>query len=158
MARPKRKPFYAEMVSEDILGNNIWIIEYNKNSRVVMEYLVSSEVKTTAYYASLNCLKELKDYLVATKKSYSYSEALEWYDSINSKGNYLITLQRLNEVYETGSIKQYCLYAFNPPIYTELNAEWKSILDEFLEILNYLPATINKTRFVFNNHIKHKIH
>ena len=148
MARPKRKPFYAQIVSEDILENNSWIIEYNNNSRVVIEYLVSSEVKTTAYYASLNCLEKLKNYLISSGKSYSYYEALKWYDSLTSKGNYLITLQRLNEVYETGAIKQYCLYAFNPPIYTELNEEWKSILDEFLENLDYLPATINKTRFV----------
>jgi hypothetical protein len=145
MARPKRKPFYAQIVSKEILENNSWIVEYNNNSRVVIEYLVSSEAKKTACYASLNCLEKLKDYLVSTKKTYSYSEALEWYDSLDSKDNYLITLQRLNEVYETGSIKHYCLYAFNLPIYTELNEEWKSILDDFLKSLNYLPSTINKT-------------
>ena len=134
MARPKRKPFYAQIVSKEILENNSWIVEYNNNSRVVIEYLVSSEAKKTAYYASLNCLEKLKDYLVSTKKTYSYSEALEWYDSLDSKDNYLITIQRLNEVYETGSIKHYCLYAFNLPIYTELNEEWKSILDDFLKV------------------------
>ena len=150
MARPKRKPFYAQIVSKEILENNSWIVEYNNNSRVVIEYLVSSKAKKTAYYASLNGLEKLKDYLVSTKKTYSYSEALEWYDSLNSKDNYLITIQRLNEVYETGSIKHYCLYAFNLPIYTELNEEWKSILDDFLKSLNYLPSTINKTRFVLS--------
>ena len=148
MAKPKRKLFYTQVVSEDILEDNSWIIEYNNNSRVVMEYLVSTDVKTTAYYASLNCLEELKDYLIATKKVYSYSEALKWYNSLDAKANYLITLQRLNEIYETGKIQNYCLHALNFSVYAELKEEWKSILDDFLENLNYLPTTINKTRFV----------
>lgn len=73
MSRSKRKPpFYVQIISEDILENNSWIIEYNNNSRVVMEYLVSSEVKTTTYYASLNCLEKLKDYMKSTNNEVLY--------------------------------------------------------------------------------------
>lgn len=148
MARPKREPFYTQTVSKDNLDNNGWIIEYNNNSRIVMEYLVNSDAKTTTYYASLRCLEELKDYLISTEKEYTYSEALEWYYSLTSKENYLITLQRLNEVFETGEIKKYCMYAFNFPMYKELKGEWKLLLDRFLDTLDYLPKTISKARFV----------
>lgn len=47
MARPKRKPFYAQIVSKEILENNSWIVEYNNNSRVVIEY--SNLVHSAAY-------------------------------------------------------------------------------------------------------------
>ena len=81
MARPKRKPFYAQIVSKEILENNSWIVEYNNNSRVFIEYLVSSEAKKTAYYASLNCLEKLKDSLNKPqfrKKAPLYGSKRQW--------------------------------------------------------------------------------
>ncbi len=146
MARPKRELFY--MQNSCTMAE--WVKEYHNNSRIVMEYLLSNEIKTTAYYSSIKCLEQLKAYLLEKEEIYSHSKAIEWLSKLqpDQKPHYLITVKRLNEVYESGSVKKYGLHTLNFPAYSKLDNVWKTALDNYLETLCFNERTINQTRFV----------
>lgn len=106
MVRPRKQQFYEIELPDTLLPHEEWLRDFHKNSRSVIEYLQSRNVKTTSYYEAIRCLTTFRQYLIDNQLSYSFENGTQWLaNNSTSKKNFIVTLDRLRDFYEYGHIQ-----------------------------------------------------
>ena len=136
MARPKIIRFYEQQLQSTLPENQLWLVDYHKNSKILVEYMTKM-AKSTACNSTIICLTLLREYLLSKNQIYNLDTSLNWYDSTGPypKG-YRITLLRLSDIYDFGEIKPlhwYRLSSYNQ----NLTSPWNVILSKFLNNYNH---------------------
>ena len=122
---------------------------YKQATNQIMKYLEEKHYSHTLLSVNRVCFTKLESYLSAENKSYSPTEAENWFKSIKEslstqqQSFYRMSLLRLKDIYEDGEIHSNH-DTKHLKSYTVLNDGLKNELDEFLEALNgkLSPKTI----------------
>ncbi len=141
MARPKDVRFYEIPLPKEIPKHEEWLRDYYEHSRQLVDYMSSKEAGSTAYHTTINCLKELKEYLLEKKQSYSIDTSLQWFENNGPypKG-YKITLLRLSDIYGFGEVQAVNAYPIAMPYSKLLQEPWNELMEGYLGTLE-LPES-----------------
>ena len=151
MARPKGVRFYEEELPRVLPPEHAWLEEYHANSRLLIEYLRQRDAKHYVMYSTLNCLTELRTYLLDSDKIYSHDAAEEWLSlEIPHRKTDPSVIERLADIYQYGEIQPINAFPRVSPYKTLLNEPWKSISLSFLSELSLGSQYIENKRSLIN--------
>ena len=129
----KKKRFYEIPLPNELPPDQEGLVKYYNNSQKLMEYLEAKWAKNRPYYSALETLVNLKEYLLQKEGSYSYEDAMSWYRTIdNPRSGIHITIERLNDVYEYGTVQPVNAFPRSLPYCRLLDEKWSSLLDEYI--------------------------
>lgn len=155
MARPRDTRFYEIPFPKEIPKSEEWLRDYYEHSRQLVDYMLSKGAGSTAYYTTISCLKELKEYLIEEKQTYSVDTSLQWYENTGpySKG-YKVTLLRLIDIYDYGEVQPINAYPIAMPYSKLLQEPWNKLMEGYLGTLelqeSYEGCTRNRiARFLY---------
>ena len=147
MARPVGIRFYEIPLPTDLPPNLQWMHLYHQNSEKLVCYLVEHGAGSTARHVALRCLLNLKDFLVSSNHEYSPDAALRWFDQSDFKNKgALVTLHRLSDLYQYGTVQPIHAFPVALPYYQGLLEVWKTILDDYLATLPLKQSAISQIR------------
>lgn len=136
MQNHRKKVFYDHTPLESIPPGEEWTTEYESNSRKLVDYLDSNGAGSTLYSTTIRCLTRLYEYLKQEHISYSPSAAMNWCHTISDlPKTYLITVNRLSDLYESGKIQLLHRFPVSKPYYAGLDGIYKEQADLYIESL-----------------------
>ena len=147
MARPIRQRFFEEYLPDILPPNLQWMRLYYTNGEKLLAYLTDHGAGKTAYRTALTCMTELRNHLLANETEFSLAAALAWFNNSSFKKKGVeITLHRLADLYEYGSIQP--IHAFPHAIshYQALTDFWRSQVDKYLESTSYTENSAAQAR------------
>lgn len=144
MARPRDVRFYDDSDNYNP-GKPAWLTEYCTNSRILVTYMEQRGAKSTAWHYTMRVLTKLYEYLIGSGLEYSDPIAQRWFDETmpHGKGE-RITLDRLHDIYDHGSVQPINAYPYALPYTDALCQPWNKLLLEYIEKKNV--RSIHKTR------------
>lgn len=147
MARPLDIRFFEVPLPKDLPPDLEWMRLYHSNSDKLIKYLTDRRAGSTAYHVAIRTLTLLRNHLINSGISYSSENAASWFDINNYqiKGT-RVTLHRLFDLYQYGSIQPIHAFPTAIPYYNGLSALWKQYLDDFLSSLSNKDSTCQQTR------------
>ena len=147
MARPMEIRFFEVPLPKDLSPDLEWLRSYHHNSEQLIKYLIDHGAGNTAYYAAIKSLTLLKDHLIKTKEAYSVENAASWFAAADTqeKGT-VVTLHRLSDLYQYGSVQPLHAFPSAFPYYNGLSTLWQEHLDAFLATLSKKESSIIVTQ------------
>lgn len=153
MVRPRKQQFYEIELPDTLLPQEEWLRDFHKNSRSVIEYLISKNVKPTSYYEASRCLTVLRQYLIDNQLPYSFENAAQWLaNNYSSKKTFVITLNRLRDFYEYGHIHPGNAFPKVMVFSDRLNPYWFGLFEQFFSTescYDYPQKRQNVSRFLY---------
>lgn len=136
MARPRNKLFYETPLPDFLPPEKEWLREYHRNSQKVVDYIVEKGAKSTAYHGAIRALTAFREHLIQNGIGVSSLVVEQWCaeNSPLTKG-YEITLHRLLDVYQYGSVQSIHAFPYAVPYCTHLSKYWLGLLEDFSSLL-----------------------
>lgn len=151
MARPRNKLFYETPLPDYLPPEKEWLRDYHRNSRNVVEYIARNGAKSTAYHAAIRALTLFREYLLQNRICFSPVAATQWCagNAPLVKG-YEITLSRLLDFYQYGSVQPIHAFPYAIQYCTQLSGYWLGLLNDFSLSLQDKAGDKNYQAFITN--------
>ena len=100
MGRPRNICFFEIPLPQVLPKEVCWLPAYHENSRRLIAYIVEHGAGSTAYHVAINCLTELRLYLIKEGFPYSDESSARWLkDTGPHPKGCKATLHRLSDLY-----------------------------------------------------------